>query len=293
MRVAFAPDVLADESAWLQLVAILAKVDDGWHLWHCDDIAGTETSAFVTRGGRSVAELLRTAVVSETWNPTRRLHRRQLVVSLTEGVGTLTPTEARRFLETTSFAAWFAGANFSRVRDSIEEMRQLARDPSTGTLRRVKLDAPALPFPKTFDARSARARALVLVLLSLGPRDEAGDVVSEPWRSIVDDGPAAIGYIAATAKDAALRASPANRILRPKKDRSQAKAWLLGASREVLLSHGIPPDALPCLRHGDHDDFLRRRLEHLIALEQTFMREHGVTPPADAAPRPAPIDTDE
>jgi hypothetical protein len=90
-----------------------------------------------------------------------------------------------------------------------------------------------------------------------------------------------------------LYSSPANRIVRFKPERGQAKGWLLKANDAVLRSHGIPPDARALMERDEHDAFIQRRLEHLIQLEREFMAERGVTPPTEREPQAAPIDTDD
>ncbi len=100
MRIVLASDVLEHEDSRLELAAILVRVEDGWHIWHCEDIEATEQSPFVGAQGQRARELLRTALTSQVWaGANRRLHSRQIVVSLSGQPGTLTPAAARRLAE--------------------------------------------------------------------------------------------------------------------------------------------------------------------------------------------------
>ena len=74
----------------------------------------------------------------------------------------------KRWFWVTSFTGWFGGVNSSQARDALEEIRRLAHDSNT-QLTVVDLEAPAQGFPDRFDARSARVRAFLLYLASLGP----------------------------------------------------------------------------------------------------------------------------
>ncbi|MBU0500551.1 MAG: DUF262 domain-containing protein [Gammaproteobacteria bacterium] len=205
-----------------------------------------------------------------------------------------------RWFWVSSFTGWFASGNPSRVGLLLKELKdKVAHIPDPGVLETMRLDEAAQPFPKTFDMRSARVRALLLVLLNQYPRSQDGTPLPAPWREVQEHGPLAIGYIAATVQDRILKSSPANRILKiDPKDRSQAKNWLvsLEASEQtdlILASHAIPKNALSALRENNADGFLRSRLEYLIDLEREFMKARQVTPPPSREVRAPAIDTDE
>lgn len=215
-----------------------------------------------------------------------------------------TPTTAQReFLKkwfwVSSFTGWFGSGNPSRISGLVVEFREsVAQEAVPKRLENMRLDEPALPFPKVFDMRSARVRAFLMVLLGRKPRDAQGGVIDSPWSLIGRHGPSAIGYVAATVKASDLSSSPANRIVKwDVQDRAQAKNWLLKLSEdeehEVLASHAIPQDAIEALRDNDGDGFVRARQRYLIELEVDFMKQHGVVPPRDVSPQAAPIDTGE
>ncbi|MBP2227160.1 hypothetical protein J2847_000427 [Azospirillum agricola] len=230
----------------------------------------------------------------------------QLIVLCAFFLRCASPTEAqlkflRQWFWVSSFTARFASSNPSRdgylVAEFRDEVSQIA-EPTL--LKNMRLDVPAEPFPATFDMRSARARTLLLVILSLAPKHLDGAEVPEPWRRIAEHGPNATGKLLATVKSKELASSPANRILRiDLRDRSQAKNWLLKLAEKpedvrgnVLESHGIPYDAFPLLMSGDADAFLRSRRDYLIQIEKSFMESEGVVPPPDLEPKLSAIDTE-
>jgi hypothetical protein len=207
----------------------------------------------------------------------------------------------QRWFWVSSFTGRFASSNPSRDGYLVAEFRDdVSQSAEPSTLKNMRMDVAAEPFPATFDMRSARARTLLLVLLSLKPKDAVGNDVVEPWRRVAEHGPNAIGYLFATVENKELASSPANRILRlDMTDRSQAKNWLLklrnwpqGKREEVLASHGIPFPAFQLLLNGNADEFLRQRRDHLIHVERDFMVREGVMLPPDMEAKPSAIDTE-
>jgi hypothetical protein len=208
-----------------------------------------------------------------------------------------------RWFWVSSFSSWFGHGNSSRNTRLIDEFRQIAKDPDVTTLEHFRLDEPAQPLPTTFDLRSARLRAHVLVILSMKPQHlDGSSAEDDAWRLLEKSGPDAFCYIFQHAKrgnenDRELRSSPANRILNLDGKRGQAKQWLraIDPSRQadVLESHGIPPSALAALQQEDSQRFLEERLARLKAIEEQFMKARRVTLPRDTESRPAPLDTDD
>lgn len=217
---------------------------------------------------------------------------------------------ARRWFWVSSFTGWGGSGNSSRVGGLVKEFSSsVARTEEPKGLENMRLDEPALPFPKSFDMRSARARALLLVLLSQEPASADGSRIQEPWRLISRYGPEAVGYVMYRVKAGELVSSPANRIIKPDIKAevqagashgrwAQAKGWLLGLDprvrADVLKSHAIPQEAFEALQNNDPAEFFRCRLNYLIELERKFMEREGVTLPGDmGVPQLAPIDTDD
>ena len=218
----------------------------------------------------------------------------QLVVLSAFYVSCQQPTEEqkaflRRWFWVSSFSGWFASSNPSRVAAMVREFRDdIPRNPTPESLNTMNLREMAQPFPKVFDMRSARSRVFLSVLMALRPREKNGREIENPWQRIGEHGPYALGRLLATVADKSLASSPANRMFRIRlDDPSQTKNWLLeldgldDSMREtILISHGIPASAFQVLFNGDSDEFLKRRLSHLVQLDREFMeREQVVIPP--------------
>lgn len=204
----------------------------------------------------------------------------------------------RRWFWVTSFSTWFGGANPSRVNALVRDvMDRVARERDKPELRTVDLSSPAVPVPRSFDMRSARTRALLLVLFSLRPRDRHGSVIAGVNDLLRLYGPDALGYVASRVDDRELARSPGNRILREQPDdRGQARNWLLNvheAVREtVWSSHAIPLSAGEELQAADGSAFVQTRLRKLTELEHQFMMERDVTLPLSDTPAPAAADSE-
>lgn len=206
----------------------------------------------------------------------------------------------QRWFWVSSFSGWFGGGNPARTTRLVNELREIAQNPNPTGLTHFQLDEPALPLPSTFDLRSARVRTHVVVMLSLAPCNRDGKAVEDPWRCIESKGPIAFSYIfshgrPSNARDKELRSGPANRILNVVGHRGQAKTWLreMAHSRqEALQSHAISDRAIAALESDDAEIFLAERTATLIALEQEFMKQRGVTLPRNPTPHPAPLDSD-
>lgn len=192
-----------------------------------------------------------------------------------------------------SFGGWFGGANPSRVnalvRDVIDNVAANRVSPRFTTFDLLR---SALPIPRSFDMRSARTRAHLLVLLSLEPLGPSGKPIVDPQSSIHVYGPEAVGYVFNTdsVEDKEIARSPANRIVRYSPHaRGQARTWLLDPAlterNAIWESHGVPTDAGELLATLDGSAFLYARLAKLAELERQFMEGKGVQlPHTDDAP---------
>lgn len=189
--------------------------------------------------------------------------------------------ELRRWFWVTSFTGWFATFNSALAKLALDEMRALARG-DRSRIDSVRHDE-ALPFPSRFDGRSARVRAFLLYLMSLGPLSLDKGEALDSGGLLSQLGPQALRYVLSRGLPSALHPSPANRILLGASHRGQARAALLNlpkdGAEEILKSHGIPPDSVVLLERGSSEEFIRKRLEFLIEGERAFMEQHQVTPP--------------
>jgi len=225
----------------------------------------------------------------------------QLVVlsAFFDGVETAT-CEQLAFLErwfwVSSFSGWFGGTNPSRVNSLVVEFRKaVATTPEPVRLENFAMDEVALPYPTSFDMRSARTRALLSVMLALGPRNEEGGLVPEPWQLLAQRGPSAIGHVIAN-PPRGVAGNPANRMLRPPgQDTGSLRPWIERMTRAeawpVLESYGVPLVAARALADGDVTVFVQGRAEFLRAAEAQFQADKGVRA-SGSAPASAPVDTE-
>jgi len=201
----------------------------------------------------------------------------------------------RRWFWVSSFSGWFGGANPSRVNSLISEFRKKVSDTVPHRLNNFDINAMSLPFPSTFDMRSARTRTLLLVMLSLEPRGPGGHTINEPWRALAERGPDAVGHVfGKLPRD--LLGNPANRMIRPPgAERGNLRSWILrefGPTDSTLLeSHGINNEAWDGLTRDDAHAFVLARQSFLIEREHQFQKNTGVRP-SDTTVGASPVDTD-
>ena len=195
--------------------------------------------------------------------------------------------EVSRLLErwfwVTSFAGWFGGVNTAQVRLALAEIRELANGTS-GDLKVIQLDAPALPFPNRFDGRSARVRAFLLYLGSLGPRSVACLENLDPGWLLSAAGTRAMGYVLSSPTHAGeLFSSPANRMFVDMGHVGQTFGMMSNLGDEelkrILPGHGFPEGSLQLLRNGERELVIRARLRALIEGERDFLRSRRVALP--------------
>lgn len=194
--------------------------------------------------------------------------------------------EQLRFLErwfwVSSFSGWFGGANPSRVNSLISEFRRVVSKGIPERLDNFDMNAMSLPFPISFDMRSARTRTLLLLMLKLRPRSGDGQFVHEPWRFIAERGPDAVGYVFSDLPSD-LKGNPANRMIRPPgAERGQLRPWILAelgaADSTVLRSHGLNEEAVAAIASVNVRSFVEIRQRVLIDYEHRFQHEVGVRP---------------
>ena len=224
----------------------------------------------------------------------------QLVVLSAAFDSTPEPSEERqellrRWFWISSFSGWFGGANPSRVNSLVAEFRALDDTSNPGVLQNFDLSATALPYPSTFDMRSARTRALLLVMLSMQPKDLNGAEIKDPWLTIARMGPAGVGHIF-DELPRPYAGNPANRMVRPPQaSRGLLWRWILDelgdAGDEILYSHGLDKKILSQIKKRDIEGFVVARQGLLDDAERQFQRAVGVAPSFDTI-GDSPIDTE-
>lgn len=187
-----------------------------------------------------------------------------------------------RWFWVTSFTGWFGGVNTAQATHALGEVRSLAKGEEAG-FSVVDLDAPAQPFPRRFDGRSARVRAFLLYLASLRPRAIRSRKKLEPGRLLSTRGTRALGYVSSNSEQlVGLVGSPANRMFLDGQV-GQAFADLAGLDddklNELLPTHGFAPGSIRWVRRGDRARLISERLDTLIAGEREFMKQRAVVLP--------------
>ncbi|HEY3868280.1 MAG TPA: DUF262 domain-containing protein [Actinocrinis sp.] len=190
-----------------------------------------------------------------------------------------TTNELVRWFWGTSWSGYFAGANTTTVRDTLNQMRDFAH----GKVRRPWDQVQARALPQCYTLASARIKSFLIWQFvhfkpQLGsdgsPIDSVRILAASDWR--------ALRQIVHGDEDS----SPANRIIFPTPARVSVRAALKDLDPEVrdavLAGHGIPISAYRALLAGDDAGFVRERAKSLIAAEQEFMRSMGIDPPAES-----------
>lgn len=177
----------------------------------------------------------------------------------------------------TSFNGWFAGANTTDLRRAGETMRSLARGRQTvSAFFSSFLGRPIRAFPETYDRRSARVRASLLVQTIVGkPRNPRTHKPIDVSAVFNDAAARDIPYFFPNQRRPAV-SNPANRVILPEGFPRSAKQEFLAlspgpAADLTLRSHFISPNALQALRSDDFEAFISAREHNILEAEQVFL----------------------
>ena len=203
----------------------------------------------------------------------------------------------RRWFWATSFSGWFASANSAEVERAINTTREFAERSGASTRSRegdngqrefesVFNDRPLRPFPKTFDRRSARIRAMLLVQMTRGnlldPSDggpiDGSQLLADPDRNDLP-------YVFPPDGSRSAR-SPANRILLDRKYGGSVRSALAALLDKPLLvnpallsafdSHGMNEAARDAIVRRNLSDFVHARELELQRQERIFLEPFGL-----------------
>ncbi|MCS4281105.1 DUF262 domain-containing protein [Stenotrophomonas rhizophila] len=179
-----------------------------------------------------------------------------------------------RWFWATSFNGWFAGATTTDLRLAADAMESFAtlEDESGldvmagGLVRRI---------PSTFDRRSARVRAsLLMQLLACKPLDPITGEEIDGASVFSSEGSSNIPYFFSKA-DRPYVSSPANRVILPQGYSRSAWAQFLktpeNISGSVMRSHLISKSAYEALLKEDSVEFIRIREVSLAKAEAKFL----------------------
>lgn len=178
----------------------------------------------------------------------------------------------------TSWSGFFAGANSTGIKESLDQMRDFARGEVAQPWSRERARA----LPQRYTLASARIKAFLIWDLKHftnrldwtgKPLDAANILAASDWRAYrtVVAGPEA--------------SNPANRLIFPAPLKTSVQRALLNLADdirpEVLKSHGISDAAYSALLEGDSTVFVAERSKTLIAAEREFMKEMRILPPVE------------
>ena len=185
--------------------------------------------------------------------------------------------ELERWFWATSWSGYFAGANTTQVKASLQEMKLFA----SGRGKLVSPE-PARPFPDRFDMRGARVRTLLVWFLREfpAPLDLRGDPI-DPIDLLAAADTGAFRHVVPSSVPNG--SSPANRLMFPTPRGVSVKRALTDLRGDirhrVAASHCIPLEAIDALGAGGDSDFIALRADAMAAKERAFMEAAGVVPP--------------
>lgn len=183
----------------------------------------------------------------------------------------------RRWFWATSFEGWFASANTSEMASSVIVMEGYARSPSSveakQNLEAFFIDRPLRPFPTSFDRRSARIRALLLVQIVDGSLHDP--ISKEPLdgsKLLADPERRDLPYVFPIRSGVEAK-SPANRILLDRRFGSSVRQFLLDHldDEKLLEQHSINKAGKQALLSNDLRGFILAREAELSRKEARLL----------------------
>ena len=224
-----------------------------------------------------------------------------------------TSNKLSRWFWATSFSGWFASANSSDIQKAVEAMRDFARviqsETSWNSFDDFFCDRPLRPFPKTFDRRSARIRAMLLVQMVRGNLlDPVTNEAIDGSALMADPDRRDLPYVFQPDGTQEAR-SPANRILLDRKYGSSARTMIkellepnsalfsLPRQKEQLTlaleSHGIDGPARAAILEDNLAGFVNAREAELTRQEGAFLKQYGLSIETSVQRSEDEVDVDE
>lgn len=207
----------------------------------------------------------------------------------------------KRWFWATAFNGWFAGANSTDIRMASDQMKVIANqgDRALYSFDDFFIKDKLRPFPLTFDRRSARIRASLLVQIISGrPCDLDGKQI-DGSAVFANESSRDIPYVFTNLKKPAL-SSPANRVIlpagSPRTVRShflELRDTLFSRAEPILRSHFITDEAMEALKAGNAERFIEIREQTLFAAENEFLQQFGLSFDPDSERGIEEMDADE
>jgi hypothetical protein len=192
-----------------------------------------------------------------------------------------------RWFWATSFSGWFASANSAEIERAVEAMQSFANhiDSASGhsAFDAFFNDRPLRPFPKTFDRRSARIRAMLLVEMARGQLlDPVNGHPIDGSTLLADADLRDLPYVFPSDGTMAAR-SPANRILLERSYGYSVRKVLASILDQELFgsvtaaaameTHGINEAARAAITARNLPAFVRAREVELQNQENAFLKQ--------------------
>jgi hypothetical protein len=205
-----------------------------------------------------------------------------------------------RWFWAVSFNGWFAGANTTDLRQAGDLMRELAQggENARSDVARFFFNRPIRPFPESYDRRSARVRASLLVqILSGRPREPAGGRPIDGSAVFGDSAARDIPYFFPNQRRPTV-SNPANRVILPEGYGRNARAAFLPLLHnddraEILASHFISEAAFQDLVNDDFEHFINKREAAILAAEKQFLSDFLLSIDSSAERNSEEIDSEE
>lgn len=185
----------------------------------------------------------------------------------------------KRWFWATSFNGWFAGATTTDIRLAADAMESFAVSGNDRALRRMS-SGVVRRIPATFDRRSARVRASLLMQIVVHqPRHPTTGEIIDGASVFSSEEAANIPYFFPKEGRPHL-SSPVNRVILPQGFSRNARVYFADVPREirarVMRSHLISPSAYRALIDEDAKSFLRLREASLVEAEASFLAGMGI-----------------
>jgi hypothetical protein len=186
--------------------------------------------------------------------------------------------EIRRWFWLTTLTEYFQSMTGSLFRRAQQHLRELIVGKADA--RPPDLRSSIEPVAR-FDFRSARSRAIALLLAEKAPSDDSYN----PWLILAQHGNDALARLVKSNElprsQRELAAGPENRFLVPPREGASLRAALANPNvaedaATLANGHAVPPDALAALQADDMVTFLLKRREMLQALERARCKEIGL-----------------
>ncbi|WP_186231086.1 DUF262 domain-containing protein [Burkholderia gladioli] len=206
----------------------------------------------------------------------------------------------KKWFWATSFNGWFAGANTTDLRQAGDLMRKLAHFGENFSLEFEKFFAgrPIRPFPESFDRRSARVRASLLVQIMSGHplNPQNGDPI-DGSAVFADVAARDIPYFFPNQRRPKV-SNPANRVILPEGFSRNARGVFLHLTdsphdQAILQSHFISNEAFAELKADNFDGFISRREKSILFAERQYLSQFGLALDVTGERNLEEVDADE